>query len=42
MSETVEILASETMNDEQAAWIGDGMEMVVEVLGMLEQERRRH
>jgi hypothetical protein len=33
MSDTLEVLASETMNDEQAKWIGDGLEMVVGVLG---------
>ncbi len=42
MSDTVEVLASETMNDEQAKWIGDGLEMVVGVLGMLEQEHPKH
>ena len=42
MSDTLEVLNSETMNDEQAAWIADGFEMVVGVLGVLEQEHPKH
>ena len=42
MSDTLELLASETMNDDQATWIGDGLEMVVGVLGALEQEHPKH
>ena len=42
MSETLEVLSSETMNDEQAKWIGDGPEMVVGALGMLEQKHSKH
>ena len=42
MSDTLEVLNSETMNDDQATWIGDGFEMVVGVLGMLEQEHPKH
>jgi hypothetical protein len=42
MAETLEVLNSETMNDKQATWIGDGFEMVVGVLGILEQEQPRH
>ena len=42
MSDTMEVLDSETMNDEQAKRIGDGLEMVVSVLGMLAQEHLRH
>ena len=42
MSDTLEVLSSETMNDEHAKWIGDGFEMVVGVLGMLEQEHPKH
>ena len=42
MSDTLDVLASETMNDEQAKWIGDGLEMVVGVLGMLEEEYPKH
>ena len=42
MSDALDLLASETMNDEQAKWIGDGLEMVVGVLGMLEREHPRH
>jgi hypothetical protein len=38
MSDTLEVLSSETMNDDQAKWIGDGLEMAVGVLGMLEQQ----
>jgi hypothetical protein len=30
------------MNDAQAKWIGDGLEIAVGVLGMLEQEHPRH
>jgi hypothetical protein len=29
------------MNDEQAKWIADGLEMVVGVLGVLEKEHPR-
>lgn len=42
MSDTMDVLNSETMNDEQAKWIGDGLEMVVGVLGVLEQEHQKH
>lgn len=42
MSDTLNLLSSETMNDDQARWIGDGLEMVVGVLGMLEQEHPKH
>src|SRR5258708_1173343 len=28
MSDTLEVVARETMNDEQAKWIGDGLEML--------------
>ena len=42
MSDALDVLASETMNDEQAKWIGDGLEMVVGVLGMLEREHPKH
>jgi hypothetical protein len=31
-------LNSELMNDDQARWIGDGLELVVATLGVLEQE----
>lgn len=41
-ADTLDVLASEKMNDEHAKWIGDGFEMVVGVLGILEQEHRRH
>ena len=42
MSETLEVLSSETMNDEQAGWIGNGLEMVVSVLAMLKQKHQMH
>jgi len=42
MSDTLEVFSSETMNDDQATWIGNGLEMVVGVLGMLEQEHPKH
>lgn len=42
ISDTLEVLSSETMNDDQAKWIGDGLEMVVGVLAMLEQEHPKH
>jgi hypothetical protein len=42
MSETLELLNSETMNDDQANWIGDGFETLVAVLEMLEQEHPKH
>ena len=37
MDETIEVLNTETLNDEQAKWIADGFEMVVGVLGVLER-----
>ena len=42
MSDTLELLNSETMNDEQAKLIADGFEMIVGVLGLLEQEHPKH
>lgn len=42
MSDTIEVLNSETMNDEQAKWIADGFEMVIGVLGVLEQGHPKH
>jgi hypothetical protein len=42
MSETLELLNSETMNDSQATWIADGVEMVVAVLGVLEEAHPKH
>jgi hypothetical protein len=42
MSETMEVLNSETMKDEQAKWIAYGFEMVVGVLTVLEQEHPKH
>ena len=42
MSETLEVLNSETMNAEQAKWIADGFEVVVGVLGVLEQEHPKN
>jgi hypothetical protein len=40
MSETVELLNGDTMNDDLANWIGDGLETLIGVLGVLEQQRR--
>jgi hypothetical protein len=42
MSGTLEVLNSETMNDEQAKGIADGFEMGVGVLGALELEHTKH
>ena len=42
MSETMALIDSETMNDDQAKLIADGYEMVVGVLGVLEQEHTKH
>ena len=42
LADTLDVLSSETMNDEQATWIGDGLERVVGVLGILEQEHPKH
>jgi hypothetical protein len=42
MSDTPEVLNGETMNDEQATWIADGFEIIVGVLGVLEQEHPKH
>jgi hypothetical protein len=41
-SDTLEVLSSETMNHEQAKWIVDGVEMIVGVLGVLEEEHPKH
>ena len=42
MAETLQLLTSETMNDDQANWLGDGLETLIGVLGMLEQEHPKH
>jgi hypothetical protein len=42
MSETMALIDSQTMNDDQAKLIADGYEMVVGVLGVLEQEHTKH
>ena len=42
MSDTLELLNSETMNDDQARWIADGFEIIVGALGVLERENPRH
>ena len=42
MSETMGVLNSETMNDEQPKLIADGFEMIIGVLGVLEQEHPKH
>ncbi len=42
MADALDVLNNETMNDEQAKWLGDGLEMIVGVLGMLEQEHPKH
>jgi hypothetical protein len=42
ISDALDVLNNETMNDEQAKWIANGLEMVVGVLGMLEQEHPKH
>jgi hypothetical protein len=33
---------SETMNHDQADWLGDGFETLIGVFGMLEQEHPKH
>ena len=42
VADTLEALNSETMNDEQPKLIADGFEMIVGVLGVLEQEHPKH
>src|SRR4051812_40514488 len=42
MAETMEVLNSETLNDDQANWIGYGFETLLGILGMLEQEHPKH
>ena len=42
MSETMALIDSETMNDDEAKLIADGYEMVVGVLGVLEQAHPKH
>jgi hypothetical protein len=42
MAETMATIDSETMNDDQAKLIADGYEMIVGVLGVLEQEHTKH
>ena len=38
MSETLDVITSGAMNDEQAKWVGDGLDMIVIGLGVLAQE----
>ena len=42
MADAVAVLTNETMNDEQAQWISEGLEMVIGVLGILEQSHPKH
>lgn len=42
ISDTLKVLSKETMNDEQAKWIADGLEMVVAMLGQLDREHPKH
>ena len=42
MSDALHVPASATTNDAQAEWISDGLEMVVDVLGILGQAHPKH
>lgn len=42
MADTMALIDSETMNDDQAKLIADGYEMVIGVLGVLEQEHPKY
>jgi hypothetical protein len=41
-SESLELLTMETVDDDQARWLADGMETIVGALGTLEQQHPKH
>lgn len=42
MNNSFDVLESETMDDTQAIWIGNGLETAIGVLGLLEQQHPKH
>jgi hypothetical protein len=39
---SLDLLSAETIDDNQAAWLADGMEVIVGMLGFLEEEKPKH
>lgn len=39
---STDLLSRETIDDDQATWLGDGMEIIVGILGSLETEHPKH
>lgn len=42
LSDSLDLLARKTVDDSQANWLADGMEMIVGELGTLEEEKPKH
>ena len=42
LQESLNLLATETIDDDQAKWLADGMETIIGVLGMLQQQYTEH
>jgi hypothetical protein len=42
LEESLNLLATETIDDDQAKWLADGMESIVAVLGMLQDQTTEH
>jgi hypothetical protein len=42
LAQSLDLLATETIDEDQAKWLADEMETVVGDLGMLEWEKRMH
>jgi len=38
----MDLLSRETIDDDQATWLADGMEVIVGMLGFLENEHPKH
>jgi hypothetical protein len=39
---SLDLLSRETIDDDQATWLADGMEVIVGMLGFLEEEKPKH
>jgi hypothetical protein len=39
---SMDLLSRETIDDDQATWLADGMEVIVGMLGFLEDEEPKH
>jgi hypothetical protein len=42
LEESLNLLATETIDDDQARWLADGLETIVGVLGMLQKQHTEH